>query len=770
MFYRCRFIPLLVALIALSVGRSALGGLQEDGASWDAWVDALDRAVVDYYGDESQPFVAPPEPVAVNHWHSDEARRCFEGMNFKDPLLAVGQLRARAQQALVLEMADAVSSGEVERARCWRARLMKPRGSSSADGALILQTLPTGTSQRADAVRTLSREAITWQTTRARQLLDEATRSAQQDVPMPGRLKERAAEAVTLADLPPALRRIAGVESNPLASYTGNVQAILSVSRLDWNQVAAGLDPLRQTIEAALPSVLSPEEKSRRERMVMKLVALIPREYAAGVRDGQVTVPLEYREAVTFTAQVRQMVGELAPLWLKDQSGPSRQEAVRQLDEHLASTESLIAAKASAQQIETSLKGAQSVLEGPLGLSLRRSGSTSEIVEEVLLETRSLLNASLAAALSGHWEEAQQLRLEAYTTYDPDLEARLLPRDPQLATDIELLLLDGKDHPGVKVLLDRRVGGAELEAAYTRVNEAMAKAGALLKSGIDPTAAAINAGSIVLREGLEGLLVIVAIFAGLRGEENARRRRLFWVGITASVAATAITWLLSQTIVTTLHSHAETIAAVSGILAIGVLLLITNWLFQQVYWKQWVTTLKSHAQEGESAWQLMTVGFLVGYREGFETVLFLQSLVMDAGGKSVGIGVAVGCAILLVLGIAALRLGLKVPYYKILLATALLIGIVLITFVGGTVRAAQTIGWLPVDRFLPGSLPNWMGAWLGIYNTWQSMMGQMLSIVLVLGTWRLARWRAKRAGKKRREVRPFTPAVSSSPATLAGQQ
>ena len=159
----------------------------------------------------------------------------------------------------------------------------------------------------------------------------------------------------------------------------------------------------------------------------------------------------------------------------------------------------------------------------------------------------------------------------------------------------------------------------------------------------------------------------------------------------------------------------------TGLLAIGVLLLITNWLFHQVYWRQWVTTLKAQATDGERTWQLISVGFLVGYREGFETVLFLQSLMLDAGGVAVGIGVAIGCLILLALGYAALKVGMKLPYFKILLITAGMIGVVLITFVGATVRAAQTVGWLPVHRLMPGSWPLWTGNWLGLYNTWETV-------------------------------------------------
>jgi high-affinity iron transporter len=761
------FIVSLVTLVA-SLGNSAVAQTARDGHALDEWADAIDRAVIDTYGGaEAVPL--PPPPAVIGEWRSAAAKALLEpaSRGADEPfVVGAGRLRARAQQALVLEMTAAVRAGDVPRAQFWRARLIKPRGSSSAEGALLLRSLPNGDAQRADAARALAREAIAWQTSRARQLMAEGVRDARGSQPMPGRLAERFAEAMTLADLPPALRDVAAIEKASTLDLPDLSRRVAGLPTVAWGEPATHAATLLQrSIQTALPSVLTADERSRRERLVLKLVALVPREYAAGVRDGEVTVPLEYRESVAFTAQARQMAAELAPLWLAQ--GPAEDaahEAVTQLDEQLQTAEGLIARKAPPTEVEAALKEARDTLEGPLGVSLRRAGSTAEIVEEVLLETRALLNNSLACALAGRWAQAEQFRLEAYTTFDPDLEARLMPRDPQLAMDIERLLLDGTDHPGVKMLLDRHAAGPELEAAYARVSEAMDRAGALLKTGVDPMAAALNAGSIVLREGLEGLLVIVAIFAGLRGAENARRRRLFWVGCGLSMLATAVTWALSRTIITSLHSYAEVIAAVTGILAIIILLLITNWLFQQVYWKQWVTTLKSQAQEGESVWQLMSVGFLVGYREGFETVLFLQSLMIEAGGKSVSIGVVVGCAVLLVLGIAALKVGLKLPYYQILLVTAVMIGVVLITFVGGTVRAAQTVGWLPVHRFTPGSWPNWMGNWLGLYNTWESVSVQLLTALIVLGTWRVARWNAKRASAQKRRERTGSLIGTPSPA------
>lgn len=725
----------------------------------EAWLEQLNDNLVDFYQD---PAITPPlvrDRATAEAWLTvggPVARKALsDKLTESLPYPArVGILRARLQQAMTVELNASVLAGNIEGAKAWRARLNLPRGVSADEGSLLLAALEQGKGSPRDVARVLTREAITWQTSRVRQLLDEAVRSTRQSSPLPGRLLERLGEAAALADLPAELSEAAALtEPGNTPSSLPALTALASSAAGNWSALAPTVESFRDKLEHALPSLLTPRERGRRERLLLKLVVLVPKEYRNGVRDGRVIVPLEYREAVIFAGQARQILGELTPLWLADANADAMKPSLAEFEEHLTRADALIASKAEPKEVIAVMERARDVLEGPFQISLKRSGTTADIVDEVMLEVRSQLSNSLSAALNGDWDAAKRARLEAYTTFDPELEARLMPRDPQLAVDIEQLFLDGMQLPGVKVLLDRRAPADELEAAYARVSAGLDKAAALLKSEMDPTAAMLNAGSIVLREGLEGLLVLIAILAGLRGPENHGRRVIFWIGIVGSVVATVVTYILSQTILTELRAYGEVIAAVSGLLAIGVLLLITNWLFHQVYWRQWVSTLKATAQ-GESPWQLFMVGFLVGYREGFETVLFLQSLILDAGGATVGTGVAVGLAILVVLGVAALFLGMRLPYFHILFATAFLIGFVLLTFVGNTIRAMQTLGWVPLHQIAPGSWPAWIGQWLGLYNTWETVLAQVAVAILVLGTWRVSRWRAKRQASMRAPAVP----------------
>ena len=261
------------------------------------------------------------------------------------PLL-IGQMRGRVQQALTMNLAAAVDAGDVPAAQAWRVEIVLPRGVSASEGALLLANLPAGASQRKDAARSLVREAITWHTARVRQLLADATHSTEHaDTPLPGRLRERLGEAITLAQLPPALASAAGVDSHNLLDAAAVQTQLNSILHLPWAQTAAPVAALEHEIESHLPSLLSEQERQRREHLLLKLVTVIPTEYRAGVRDGQVTVPLEYREAVSFSAQADEFADELTPLWLSHDQNGKLQPAVDELDRALADADQAIGKK-----------------------------------------------------------------------------------------------------------------------------------------------------------------------------------------------------------------------------------------------------------------------------------------------------------------------------------------------------------------------------------------------------------------------------------------
>ena len=104
------------------------------------------------------------------------------------------------------------------------------------------------------------------------------------------------------------------------------------------------------------------------------------------------------------------------------------------------------------------------------------------------------------------------------------------------------------------------------------------------------------------------------------------------------------------------------------------------------------------------------------YREGFETVLFLQNLRASAGTGAVILGVGAGLVATAVVGLTTFALERKLPYRKMLIATGVLIGVVLAIMVGTTVHTMQGLGWISTSP-TPFDLSLGWGRWLGLYPT-----------------------------------------------------
>jgi high-affinity iron transporter len=225
--------------------------------------------------------------------------------------------------------------------------------------------------------------------------------------------------------------------------------------------------------------------------------------------------------------------------------------------------------------------------------------------------------------------------------------------------------------------------------------------------------------------------------------------------------------VLARGLLASLARFGEALEAVVSLVAIGVLLLITNWFFHKVYWTGWIANF--HAQKkrligGEVGQMigLVALGFTSIYREGFETVLFLQALVLEGGVGSVLAGIAVGLAGTVLVGIVVLALQAKLPYKKMLVVTGVMIGAVLLVMVGNTAHVMQVVGWLPAHT-VPGlELPYWVGMWFGVYPTWEGVLLQVAAGTFVIGSYFLAEHRKDRKVEAAQPKTTLQPVPASS--------
>jgi high-affinity iron transporter len=736
----------------------------------------FDEALLDIHGERWSPKIGENLKGASDQFArtltDSEARELWSAplpLFDSDPLAAteaLGNMQARLQHVSALEMISSQRAGNLDSAREWRSIIKLPKFANSVEGALALQRLGASLTQRDQVSRLLAKEFVIWQITRAREKGDALMRLIQEGRATPTLLYARASEIQALSDIPASLLKLA-IGSVPSANGQSRIDLealLLSATRQDSSAVLKLATAWRMSLEEGYPNLLSADDVERRERIVLKLLRLIPKEYQSGVRDGEITIPIEYREAKNFTIQTRQIINELGPVW--------RQSKTQALEEHgpnllatLEELEQVIDQKKAQSELDDLVAKATNVLQRDFGLSLKRAGTASDVVGETALEVRSLLGQSLAAAQSKEWRKAEQLRLDAYINFDLEIEARTLPRDPTLAIRAEKTFLDGgHGAPGIKAALDARLTGSELTSAYQRAFEALEECTALIKVGLSPMAAMISAIFIVAREGLEAVIILAALLAGLRGAENAPIRRRINVGAWLALAVTAVLFGASRTLLQGLSHYGETLEAVISIVAVVVLLIVTNWVFHKYYWTGWNARLrelsKAAQRQQETRWEgmaLVGVGFMTIFREGFETTLFMQSLILEAGMRPVLLGLVLGGVFIAAVGFAVFSIGAKLPYRRMLVVTGVLVVFVLFTFLGSTVRLFQTVGWLPVHPLGGLELPSWMGVWLGLYPTWEGLLIPFGTFAYVGGMWLFVKVSAKRVQQRESKFQSSAP-------------
>src|SRR3954451_22456398 len=271
---------------------------------------------------------------------------------------------------------------------------------------------------------------------------------------------------------------------------------------------------------------------------------------------------------------------------------------------------------------------------------------------------------------------------------------------------------------------------------------------------VDPTEArghqshatvVFNSAIIVFREGLEAILIFAAVTASMVGA-NSRHRRPVTLGAAGAFGAAVATWFLVQALLDAASGLGPRLEAITGFVAIVVLLIVLNWFVHKVYWSEWIgrhprQRRKLLTKVGLGATLgLVLLGFTSVYREGFEVVLFLQTLELQAGTATVLEGVALGLAGTAAVGVLTFWLHRRLPYKKMLVLTGCMLGLVLVVMIGGTAATFQDLGWLP-SHPLPfaASVPQWLGAWFEIYPTYETVGIQILAALFVVGSYVLAK-------------------------------
>lgn len=241
---------------------------------------------------------------------------------------------------------------------------------------------------------------------------------------------------------------------------------------------------------------------------------------------------------------------------------------------------------------------------------------------------------------------------------------------------------------------------------------------------------------ILLREGLEAILVVAAVIAYLIKAGMKDKVGLVYLGLVLGVVASGIVAVLFAMLFNSASSHQEILEGGVALTAMVMLLFTSNWMLSKSSVSSWNAYVKDKTEASVSnggVWALASLSFLAVFREGAETVVFYQALLtMDrSGGASIWQGFAAGMMVLLVVFLVIRYTSVRIPLRPFFAITSALMAVLVVIFAGGGLHAliegdvvsgTYVAGWPTYD-------------FLGIYPYRETLVFQVLIaiIVVVLG-------------------------------------
>ena len=374
--------------------------------------------------------------------------------------------------------------------------------------------------------------------------------------------------------------------------------------------------------------------------------------------------------------------------------------------------------------------------------------STPQAVEQAnagsLTLTRTRLAESLTAYRAGNRDEAKRLALSAYLDGFEPVEPVLAARDATLMHEIEGAMGELRS----RISRGERVDQVQQQAQL--LDGLFARAETALGSGPqDAVSTFLSALTILLREGIEALLIVVAMAAFLRKSEREDALAYVHGGWIAALLAGGLTWFAATEFLSISGASRELTEGFGGIIAAVVLVSVGIWMHgkaQAGAWQRYVQEKMNGALTKQSAWFVFGLAFIVVYREVFETILFYAAMWTEGSKAAVLSGAAVGAAALAGIGWAMLRYSVRLPIAEFFRYSSILIAVLAVVLAGKGIAAIQEAGLLGVT---PLSWVPEIEA-VGLFPSAQVILAQFVVVIaLAAGFWingrRMGRERASSA-------------------------
>jgi high-affinity iron transporter len=350
------------------------------------------------------------------------------------------------------------------------------------------------------------------------------------------------------------------------------------------------------------------------------------------------------------------------------------------------------------------------------------------VTARIVARVRSQLDSVDHLARAGRGAEASSAAFNAYMTFE-QVERSVRAKHPDLASSLENRFA---------ALRTRAAGGAttvELDGIQRGLAADLENAERVLGETLSPFNLFLQSFVILVREGLEAILVLGALMTFLAKTGAANRKRDIHVGVGAAVAASLLTAFVLETVFRLSPARREALEGLTMVAATGVLFYVSYWLLSKMEVAKWNRFVRGKVQDAVSsgsALALASAAFLAVYREGFETVLFYKALFVagGSGGSTAAVlaGIALGAVVMVFVYVAINRFGVRLPLKPFFGVTSAFLYYMAFVFAGKGVAELQE------GNLVPTTIVSWAPRIpaLGIYPTVESLTAQAVLLVLLV--------------------------------------
>jgi high-affinity iron transporter len=353
---------------------------------------------------------------------------------------------------------------------------------------------------------------------------------------------------------------------------------------------------------------------------------------------------------------------------------------------------------------------------------------------------RDNLNASVVAYQSGDVQSAYDHAVAAYLEGFELVETPLNAIAPELRQKIETSMLQYR-----KMIKN--------DASYNAVQQSSSELIALLSSAeeklhakdVSSTVNFLSAFLILLREGIEAILILAAISAVLMKTGRPEMMRYLHFGWIAALLLGGLTWYVAGTFINISGANREITEGVTALVAAAMLIYVGFWLHNQtnaIKWQHFIRTKVSQSLTNSALTGLAVVAFLAVYREVFESILFFNTLWLQTDSQGQGhivSGMLTAVVLLVLIAWGVFKFSVRLPLKLFFRINSVFLYLLAIVFAGKGIAALQEAGKLPVDPVHFFQIDA-----LGIYPTAESLGAQAALIAIAMSLVFYSRFRLSR--------------------------